>query len=91
MNYLGDRGDIGDGFLREAESEFAWNNQLIQWNGRHWRLLTTGGNRPSPRAAASVALMRDTATVVLFGGRSGGDRLNDLYLLDMTALVWTKM
>ena len=46
------------------------------------------GDVPSPRAAHAAACMKDK--VFLFGGRHGDERLNDLYLMDLQTLFWTR-
>ena len=47
------------------------------------------GHIPSPRAAHAVDLI--DSIVYMFGGRSQGNRLNDLYTLDLRTLVWTRI
>lgn len=43
---------------------------------------------PLPRAAHGVARLQHR--VFVFGGRHDASRLDDLYVLDMTSLVWTQ-
>ncbi|MFH4974306.1 hypothetical protein AB6A40_001015 [Gnathostoma spinigerum] len=78
-----------------AEGGRFWNNQLVAFSPQNeckkWKLIRTSGTIPSPRAAAASVLLPSKNCALVFGGRSGSNRLNDLYLLDMETMIWTNV
>jgi len=68
-----------------------WNNQLFCYDpsSNRWEWPRVGGSVPPPRAAHTTLCCGDA--VLLFGGRLAGKRLNDLHVLDMLSLQWTKV
>ncbi|VDN34447.1 unnamed protein product, partial [Gongylonema pulchrum] len=50
-----------------------------------------GGSVPSARAACSSTYLPAYASILVFGGRCRTERLNDLYMLDLSSLVWTRV
>ena len=71
----------------------AWNNQLVRFDidTNRWSSIKCAGSTPSPRAAAAAIALSDRNEIILFGGKTRDRGLNDLYLLDMTSFIWTKM
>merc|ERR1719499_2396290 len=68
-----------------------WNNQLFCYDpsSNRWEWPRVGGSVPPPLAAHTTLCCGDA--VLLFGGRLAGKRLNDLHVLDMLSLQWTKV
>jgi hypothetical protein len=62
-----------------------WNNQLVIYDiGQDafmWPKIA--GDIPCPRAAAAAFCDEATGKAYIFGGRSGVDRLNDIYCVDL--------
>jgi N-acetylneuraminic acid mutarotase len=92
--------EAGWKYLRSDSSKFihdhnstSWNNQLISFDleTKTWELHTLVGNAPSARAAHTVVFVPETSKVIVFGGRLVQQRMNDLYILDLPSMVWTKI
>ncbi|KAK2152233.1 hypothetical protein LSH36_334g00012 [Paralvinella palmiformis] len=68
-----------------------WNNQLFVYDTKLglWSNPKCKGSVPSPRAAGATVCIRNM--VYLFGGRHCDRRLNDLYVLDIHAIEWTRL
>lgn len=68
----------------------AWNNQFICYDllEKKWSCPKYKGSAPSPRAAHAVAKIGNV--VYVFGGRHSDYRLNDLHMLNMDTMTWTK-
>ena len=84
------------GNFRVDDAEIAhlirgWNNQLFTFDPekREWTNLDPGGAVPSPRAAHAAAKVG--SKVWMFGGRSGNERLDDFYELDLSTVTWSKV
>jgi len=72
-----------------------WTNQLVEFDpgaagsgggptsrgGPSWRWCSPTGVWPSPRAAHAMATDSEGGYAILFGGRFGPERLNDLFML----------
>ncbi|MFO7649887.1 MAG: kelch repeat-containing protein, partial [bacterium] len=58
-----------------------------------WRQLSPSGTPPSARYDAACCLGRAENRLVIFGGRNGGQFLNDLWALDLTpgSEQWTQL
>ncbi|VDK75335.1 unnamed protein product [Litomosoides sigmodontis] len=87
--------DVGE-FIADETSAFYWNNQLLIFDPDrrkqlNWTLAKVGGTVPSARAASASTFLERFGSVLLFGGRNRNQRLNDLYLLDLSSLVWTQI
>lgn len=54
-----------------------------------WREVVTTGEVPQPRANHSSAILEETGELCLFGGWNGGERLNDIHILDTYTSTWT--
>ncbi|MCP9261497.1 Kelch domain-containing protein family protein [Dirofilaria immitis] len=50
-----------------------------------------GGTVPSARAASACTFLENFDSILLFGGRNKNQRLNDLYLLNLSSLIWTQI
>ncbi|KAF9901846.1 hypothetical protein BX616_002111 [Lobosporangium transversale] len=57
-----------------------------------WTHLNVTGDIPSPRVSSCLLPMNDDSKIVLFGGYSRTEHrsLNDIYVLDLASLVWTR-
>lgn len=87
--------DVGE-FVADETRPFYWNNQLLIFDPDptkqlNWTLAKVGGTVPSARAASACTFLERFNAILLFGGRSQNQRLNDLYLLDLSSLIWTQM
>ena len=73
-----------------------YSNELFCYDPSEnsWEGKAQSGDIPSPRRNCCATTINDE-TVFLFGGSSEGlytwDSLNDLYMLDMKSLQWTKI
>ncbi|KAI1288409.1 Kelch domain-containing protein 2 [Halotydeus destructor] len=82
-------------FLRDTASHWhyqrGWNNQLVCYDpaNNKWSYPAYKGKSPCPRAAHAMSQIG--AKVYIHGGRSGTDRLGDLWELDMLSLEWTQL
>ncbi|CAG9536269.1 unnamed protein product [Cercopithifilaria johnstoni] len=86
--------DVGE-FVADETSPFYWNNQLLIFDPvprkqLKWTLAKVGGTVPSARAASASTFLERFDSILLFGGRNKNQRLNDLYLLDLSSLIWTQ-
>lgn len=54
-----------------------------------WRRVDTTGAIPQQRANHSSAMLEETDELFIFGGWNGGERLNDIHILDTTTSNWT--
>lgn len=54
-----------------------------------WRRVETTGEKPQPRANHSSAMLEETGELCLFGGWNGGERLNDIHILNIDTSTWT--
>uniref|UniRef100_A0A0M3IGM9 Kelch domain-containing protein n=2 Tax=Ascaris TaxID=6251 RepID=A0A0M3IGM9_ASCLU len=84
----------GGEFFADNHDTFYWNNQLLIYDDsapKRWSVATTSGSIPSARAASSSTYLERRGCVLLFGGRHAGERLFDLYLLDLETLIWTSV
>jgi len=73
-----------------------WNNMLVEFDpgaaGGDGSWKWVGGRSdiwPSPRAAHAMAVDIKGGYALLFGGRFGSERLNDLFLLKMDTMCWS--
>ncbi|VDK55245.1 unnamed protein product, partial [Gongylonema pulchrum] len=87
--------NVGE-FVIDGTSSFSWNNQLLIFDPNRarnskWTLAEVGGSVPSARAACSSTYLPAYASILVFGGRCRTERLNDLYMLDLSSLVWTRV
>uniref|UniRef100_A0A915Q7E6 Uncharacterized protein n=1 Tax=Setaria digitata TaxID=48799 RepID=A0A915Q7E6_9BILA len=87
--------EIGE-FVADETSPFYWNNQLLVFDPDprkqlNWTLAKVGGTVPSARAASACSYLEEFNSILLFGGRNKNQRLNDLYLLDLSSLIWTQI
>uniref|UniRef100_A0A1I8ERN0 Kelch domain-containing protein family protein n=1 Tax=Wuchereria bancrofti TaxID=6293 RepID=A0A1I8ERN0_WUCBA len=87
--------DVGE-FVADETRPFYWNNQLLIFDPDptkqlNWTLAKVGGTVPSARAASACTFLERYNGILLFGGRSQNQRLNDLYLLDLSSLIWTQI
>jgi hypothetical protein len=55
-----------------------------------WTLIRSTGAIPQARANHSSAVLVDTHELVIFGGWTGRERLNDVHILDIDTLTWSK-
>ena len=55
-----------------------------------WRQVETRGEIPQPRANHSSAMLEETGELCLFGGWNGGERLNDIHILNVETSTWTR-
>lgn len=55
-----------------------------------WRKVETNGEKPQPRANHSSAILEETCELCLFGGWNGGERLNDIHILNIETSMWTR-
>jgi len=71
-----------------SDSLRGWSNQLLYFDRdkETWIWPTCHGEAPSPRACHSTVVIGNK--VYLFGGRHQGERLNDLYCLEMDSHTW---
>lgn len=78
-------------FLCKQHYPRGWNNQLVCYDpaSNQWQWPETTGDVPIPRAAHAAACLG--SRVFVFGGRNGGKRMNDMYVLDMRTMVWTQI
>ncbi|KAH9404773.1 Kelch domain-containing protein 2 [Tyrophagus putrescentiae] len=89
------RADPGYEFILDHSSPWhyprGWNNQLVCYDpaSNQWQWPETTGDVPIPRAAHAAACLG--SRVFVFGGRNGGKRMNDMYVLDMRTMVWTQI
>ena len=69
-----------------------WNNQLVVFDPNRcaWDWPKTS-ETPLPRAAHAAAVNQDAGYALLFGGRHGVRRLNDLHYLDLKTLEWEQV
>jgi N-acetylneuraminic acid mutarotase len=56
-----------------------------------WTQLELPGQKPSARYGQSMVRRPDTAEVYIFGGTTGQEFFNDLYLLDGSEMKWVKI
>jgi N-acetylneuraminic acid mutarotase len=56
-----------------------------------WSLLSTIGEKPSPRWDHCAVYNSQDHTMVIFGGRDLHVAFNDLWVLDLSTLVWQKI
>jgi hypothetical protein len=72
----------------EHDSDHGWSNDVLMFSplSRSWRPVNTKGSQPPPRAHHTLTTWIEQK-VILFGGRSQGSRLNDLYILNMATEV----
>lgn len=73
-----------------------WTNQLLIYNIPKNSLTWAAnqGDIPGPRAAHATACDPSRKCVYLFGGRFGAERLNDLYIGDLSdpnVVTWTQV
>ena len=70
-----------------------WNNQLVVYNPEtnEWEWPNTYGEAPGPRAAHAADVNVEERYVLVFGGRFGPNRMNDLYHLNLDTLKWTML
>ncbi|GKZ01433.1 hypothetical protein MPSEU_001094100 [Mayamaea pseudoterrestris] len=54
-----------------------------------WSRVETTGAIPQQRANHSSAMLEETGELFIFGGWNGGERLNDIHILDTATNVWT--
>ncbi|KAM3719644.1 Kelch domain-containing protein [Dirofilaria immitis] len=83
-------------FVADEAGPFYWNNQLLIFDpdpGKqlNWTLAKVGGTVPSARAASACTFLENFDSILLFGGRNKNQRLNDLYLLNLSSLIWTQI
>lgn len=55
-----------------------------------WSRVYCTGAIPEARANHSSAVLVETHELVIFGGWTGKERLNDVHILDIDTLTWTK-
>jgi len=68
-----------------------WSLDLTPGSER-WTELTPGGNPPSPRCNFASDYDSRGRRLFVFGGFNGGQQLyNDLYVLDLPSLNWTRI
>ena len=77
------------GFGGKASVQYI--NQLFCYNiaDNSWEWPFTRGKIPCPRAAHTTFICSDT--VFIFGGWENGNKMNDLYTLDMVGMTWTQV
>jgi hypothetical protein len=56
-----------------------------------WNLLSTTGQAPSPRWEHCAVYNSQDHTMAIFGGRDLYDAFNDLWVLDLSTLVWQRI
>jgi hypothetical protein len=54
-----------------------------------WARVETTGAIPQQRANHSSAMLEETGELFIFGGWNGGERLNDIHVLDTETSNWT--
>ena len=59
--------------------------------GAEWRQVATGAAAPSGRSDHSLAADQTNGVVYLFGGRSGGANLSDLWSFNIATEEWTQL
>lgn len=72
--------------LAAHEESLASNCSGISIPTGVWTSLAASGTRPPPCTALSLTSI-DSKRVVFFGGRQADGRVNDLYILDLEAMV----
>ena len=75
----------GGGFYNDV-----WSLDLTQ-GAESWTQLTTSGMQPTPRSSASAIVDSVNNRLIILYGEAGGPGLNDLYSLDLTALIWLQL
>jgi hypothetical protein len=55
-----------------------------------WRPVETRGPAPQQRANHSSAVLEETSELFIFGGWNGGERLNDIHILNTATSTWTR-
>jgi hypothetical protein len=78
-----------------TSAEFGVTNSdklyLLDLAEAKWTALDLPGQKPSARYGQSMVRRPDTAEVYVFGGTTGQEFYNDLYLLDGSAMKWEKV
>ena len=71
--------------------DYNYTNQLFCYNPskNSWEWPNQGGDIPTPRFVPMTIVREDT--VFVLGGESIEGPQNDLYILDMSGMVWTKV
>ena len=74
-----------------AFSNHGWNNQLLSFDpsSQEWKNPTSTGAIPSPRHSYAVTIVGHN--VWLYGGDGRRVVFDDLYKLNMSALLWTQI
>jgi N-acetylneuraminic acid mutarotase len=92
--HLQGRLSMGSQFKENSEhdSDHGWSNDVLMFSplSRSWRPVNTKGSQPPPRAHHTLTTWIEQK-VILFGGRSQGSRLNDLYILNMATEEWSEI
>jgi hypothetical protein len=55
-----------------------------------WKQIQSNGAIPQARANHCSAVLVETRELVIFGGWTGRERLNDVHILNVDTLTWTK-
>lgn len=63
----------------------------LDLNSYTWSLLSTTGPKPSPRWDHCAVYNSQDHTMAIFGGRDLHGAFNDLWVLDLSTLVWQKI
>eukprot|EP01127_Copromyxa_protea_P018187 TRINITY_DN5659_c0_g1_i1.p1 TRINITY_DN5659_c0_g1~~TRINITY_DN5659_c0_g1_i1.p1 ORF type:complete len:413 (-),score=51.01 TRINITY_DN5659_c0_g1_i1:523-1761(-) len=75
-----------------SDGSQAFFNDLHIFNtvSGEWRNSEISGTPPSPRSGHSATLVAD-GKIIIFGGESGSDTLNDVHVLDTQKATWTQV
>ncbi|GAX84212.1 hypothetical protein CEUSTIGMA_g11635.t1 [Chlamydomonas eustigma] len=71
------------------------SNEFYAYNleSANWEIIQAAGLRPEPRVAHTAAVVQDSSSIYIFGGRSGKEMgegaFDDLHLFDTSTSMWS--